>query len=157
MFREVVWFEEERLAGHLVSNFCSDLALRWCAYGKWATEPCLVDHEGMGAHTDVTVLSGRTRSKYTWSHLELRPFGRPLPWQCPRCKRVGCLERRQVPLNEAKGKDKGPADAWAVDVGCRGVDCWYKERHIMPEAGVWAAARTHVGRSKGAWIITKFS
>jgi len=85
-------------------------------YGKHDIGMSLRDDEQLGPHSDLLCFEFKkdhrsvTTSRYIWSHPGLKPFGNPLPIQCPDCKGL----RTWTVL-------KKTADN--IYLKCKGIDC----------------------------------
>jgi hypothetical protein len=69
----------------LLNEFSTAVARNWLIHRKPVISN-LRHHNDAGAHTDIYLLEPGPRvTRYTWSHVINRPFGKPAPPQCTRC------------------------------------------------------------------------
>jgi hypothetical protein len=97
-------------------------------YGK-DVESSIRDDERLGLHSDLLCFNSKkdgfttavTTTRYFWSHPGVKPFGNPLPIQCPACRGVQTWEV------VTKSKDK-------IVLKCRANNCFNKLELSRPPA-----------------------
>lgn len=84
-FQSIVGFEEPDLQPSLLNRFAMSLCIEWFIHSKKLVT-MLHEHTAVGAHTSIVLIepSGDV-TRYSWSHVALRPLGQPTPVQCQKC------------------------------------------------------------------------
>ncbi len=93
LFSQVLTFSSFGFMPVFSTPFFVSLANNRFLYGKKDIGLSLHDDEQLGAHSDLICFESKkkdssvktTTSRYVWSHPGLKPFGNPLPIQCPAC------------------------------------------------------------------------
>ncbi|KAI6138380.1 hypothetical protein BKA82DRAFT_4237375 [Pisolithus tinctorius] len=103
-FSSTIAFDAERLQTVLTSNLIMGVVERTFIEGypvQMAMPEALGESSRLGYHSNVYLLtlactdttSRLTITKFMWSHRDIRPWGAPLPTQCPQC---GCIQVQWV-------------------------------------------------------------
>ncbi|KAI5981004.1 hypothetical protein EDD15DRAFT_2204730 [Pisolithus albus] len=173
-FSSTIAFDAERLQVVLTSNLILGIVDRTFIQGypvRMAMPEALGESSRLGYHSSVYLLTlactnsalELTVTKYTWSHRDIRPWGNPLPSQCPQC---GCIqvqwERTALPhdatathgfscANKDCGKLDGkgpkmfkfarPLDIKLLDQGRRWNSAWLEIGMGMREFPMWVASQ----------------
>ncbi|KAI6138739.1 hypothetical protein BKA82DRAFT_36846 [Pisolithus tinctorius] len=112
-FSSAVAFDAEFLQPVLTSNLVNGIVERVYIEGypiQMVLPEALADCTRLGGHSGVflfTVETGATQRilttiKYIWGHRDIRPWGQPLPIQCPRCA-VILVEWKRVAVPHGQG------------------------------------------------------
>jgi hypothetical protein len=118
LFSQVLTFTSFDFMSVFSTPFFVTLTNNRFLYGKHDIGLSLRDDEVLGAHSDILCFESRkdhssvttTTGRYIWSHPGLKPFGNPLPMQCPDCKGLRTWEVL-----------KKTADN--IYLKCRGIKC----------------------------------
>jgi hypothetical protein len=94
LFSQVLTFSSFGFMPVFSTSFFVTLTNNRFLYGKHDIGLSLCDDEELGAHSNLLCFESKkdhssvttTTSRYIWSHPGLKPFGNPLPIQCPNCK-----------------------------------------------------------------------
>jgi hypothetical protein len=150
LFSQVLTFSSFGFMPVFSTPFFVALTYNRFLYGKHEIGHSLRHDEELGAHSDLLCFESKkdrssattTTTRYIWSHPGLKPFGNPLPIQCPdckglrtwdilkktadniylKCKGLNCSQRldfsRAPALNFVRGKymDDGQHGQWLKEI-----------------------------------------
>jgi len=93
LFSQILTFSSFGFMPVFSTPFFLTFARQGFLFGKKDVGLSLHDDEQLGAHSDLLCLESKkegcsitiTTTRYAWSHPGLKPFGNPLPIQCPDC------------------------------------------------------------------------
>jgi hypothetical protein len=99
----------------------------------------LLDHQAIGAHTDIVQFEHGIIKTFKWTHVGARPLGFSTNPQCGTCK---CLKTKTAKPNE---------DHSEITVRCS--VCKSQSIFIFPQGWKWVHGPPSKKDERGAWLV----
>lgn len=113
-------------------------------FDQRSIENLLLEHQNIGAHTDIVQFqSGKTHT-FRWTHEGARPLGFGINPQCKECKRLKTKSSKHP-----QGQPK--IDHSQICIRCSA--CQFEEVFTFPDGWKWVHQAASKRDERGAWIV----
>jgi hypothetical protein len=146
LFEEVVAFTQTQFQAVLASGFARDAAISFFVYCRSSVASVLPLHADLGSHTSVVIFKKFSSKTWVWSHPVRQPFGVQNTTQCPKCRCLHTLKKRNTPKSSAA----------CLTLECNYPLCDYVLTCRLPSGATWFGGRPPSDNkdAAGAWFET---
>lgn len=121
-----------------------DWALAHFVYDRPHIKYLLIEHQSLGAHTDIIQFQHGGSKVYRWTHVGAQPLGFHINPQCGQCYRL--KTKTPKPTQEKSGINHS-----AIVIRC--TACKSQNMYAFPAGWDWVDNRPVKGEERGAWIV----
>jgi len=147
VFEKILCFTQADFQPSVTHKFFMDWALSHFIHERRSLSTFLMDHQTLGAHTDIIQFQNKMTTTFRWTHPGIRPFGESVVTrQCPNgeCNRLKMVS----PTVSRNGMN--------IRLQCE--VCHEEATYTFPTDWAWVDGAPVKGdHGQGAWLVHKES
>ena len=138
-FQKIVCFSQGNFQPSSTHRFVMDWGLNHFLFDRSKIEQFLLEHQAIGAHTDIVQFQQGVTKTFRWTHVGARPLGFGTNPQCGTCKRL-------------KTKNAKPNEDHSEIIHRCSV-CKSQLVFTFPHGWKWVQGPPSKGDERGAWLV----